>query len=150
MPKGISIAKETTQSLTGGKLFGTFQESGTFNVIFQVVDARGAHSVPEILQIIVAPSAPKFLINEDSPSQSSSFISEQGVPFESLVPTGVRGKGLTIFARNEPTSITATGLPSGLSIQDTASSTRLIGTIFGTPTVAGTFTVTVTATNSMQ
>jgi hypothetical protein len=47
-----------------------------------------------------------------------------------------------ISATNNPTSYAATGLPSGLSINTNT------GTISGTPTVAGSFPITISATNS--
>ena len=47
----------------------------------------------------------------------------------------------SITADNSPTSFNATGLPTGLSINSTS------GLISGTPTVAGTYTVSISATN---
>jgi hypothetical protein len=47
----------------------------------------------------------------------------------------------TITASNTPTSFSASGLPAGLSVNTSS------GAIAGTPTVAGTFTVTIGATN---
>ena len=56
----------------------------------------------------------------------------QGTPFS-----------YTITATNSPTSYNATGLPAGLTI-DTAT-----GIISGTPSVSGTFNITITATNGI-
>jgi hypothetical protein len=60
-------------------------------------------------------------------------------------PTGTVGTVFTtypIVATGSPTGYTATGLPAGLTINP------LTGAISGTPTVSGTFVVTITATNS--
>ncbi|WP_445718394.1 putative Ig domain-containing protein [Flavobacterium sp.] len=62
----------------------------------------------------------------------------------SLTASGNVGSAFTydIVATNLPTSYNATGLPSGLSINTTT------GQISGTPTAAGVFNVTISATNA--
>lgn len=71
------------------------------------------------------------------------FTDPQGQPITSV--SGQQGKVLTYqtAADNAPTGYSATGLPGGLQI-DPAS-----GLISGAPTEAGTFTATLSATNSV-
>jgi hypothetical protein len=65
-----------------------------------------------------------------------------------LTATGTVGVAFsyTITATNNPTSYTATGLPPGLKLETPPPSSDL-GLIDGTPTTAGTYNVTITATN---
>jgi hypothetical protein len=66
------------------------------------------------------------------------------VVLSTATASGITGSAFsyTITASNTPTSYSATGLPAGLSVNTST------GLISGTPTVAATSTVTVTAINS--
>jgi len=63
----------------------------------------------------------------------------------SLTASGNQGSPFTytITATNSPTSYNATGLPAGLTID------TVTGIISGTPTVTGSFNITITATNGI-
>ena len=90
------------------------------------------------------------IANDDSNENPYTFaIQGNGISApvitSSLMASGNQGSPFTytITATNTPTSYSATGLPAGLSINTTT------GIISGTPTVSGTFNITITATNGI-
>lgn len=90
------------------------------------------------------------IANNDSNENPYTFsIQGNGVSApvitSTLTASGNQGTPFTytIVATNTPTSYNATGLPSGLSINTTT------GVISGTPTVTGSFNITITATNGI-
>ncbi|MFM7021469.1 MAG: putative Ig domain-containing protein, partial [Flavobacteriales bacterium] len=87
-----------------------------------------------------------FIITDGFNLNSVSFISTTSAPVISstATATGTVGTAFTynITASNSPTSYNATGLPAGLSVNTTT------GIISGTPTAAGSSTVTLSATNA--
>jgi uncharacterized protein YhjY with autotransporter beta-barrel domain len=117
LPPGLTL-----NTLTG-LISGTPTTAGTFNASVTATNASG-----------ISPPRPVTITIVLLPPAITSAASA----------SGTAGTALTyqITASNAPTSFSATGLPSGLSI-NTAS-----GLISGTPAGAGTFAVTVGATNA--
>jgi hypothetical protein len=122
LPGGLSI------NTTTGVISGTPPHAGTFTVTVTATDTTGASGSAGFTWTI------NNVVTVTNPgSQSSSIAGGAITP-------------LTIHATDSDSSIanftwSASGLPTGLSIiPDT-------GTIHGTPTATGTFTVTVTATD---
>src|SRR5437868_11684450 len=74
---------------------------------------------------------------------SSVLAAPKPVITSPLTATGQVGVAFSyqITATNSPTSFNATGLPAGLTVNTTS------GLISGTPTTAGTYSVTISATN---
>jgi PKD repeat protein len=107
---------------TSGLISGTPTTAGTSSVTLSATNTGGTGT--RTLTLTVNPPAP--------------VITSTGSA------TGIVGTAFTyqIVATNSPTSFNATGLPAGLSINTTN------GLISGTPTTAGTSTVTLSATNA--
>ena len=103
-----------------GVISGTPNSGGTFNVSISATNASGTGSATLVLTILTAP-----VINSSLTAGGSV-----NTPFS-----------YAITATNSPTSFSASGLPAGLSV-NTAT-----GVISGTPTVIGTSTVSISATN---
>jgi len=106
---------------TTGVILGIPTASGTSSVTISATNVAGTYSQP--LTLIIYPSTP--VVN------SATAVA------------GITGTAFSyqITASNLPASFDATGLPSGLSIDTTT------GLISGTPTSAGSSTVTISATN---
>jgi hypothetical protein len=118
LPSGLSV------NTTTGAITGTPTATGTSTVTIGATNANGTGSAPLTLTIS-AGSAPVITSSTSASGAVGSAFSYQ------------------ITASNSPTSYSATGLPSGLSVSTTT------GAITGTPAASGTSSVTIGATNSI-
>jgi len=119
LPPGLAL------DLLTGAINGTPTRDTTTLATLTATNASGTGRATLTI-VIGGVSAPII----SSPSTAPGTV---GVPFVTYL----------IVATGTPTSYSATGLPAGLSLNP------LTGAINGTPTTAGTFVVTVQATNSI-
>jgi hypothetical protein len=118
LPSGLSV------STTTGAITGTPTASGTSTVTLGATNAYGTGNLTLTLTVSATGSAPVI-------SSSTSASGTVGLAFS-----------YQITASNGPTSYSATGLPSGLSVNTGT------GTITGTPQATGTTSVIIGATNA--
>src|SRR6266487_905599 len=111
-----------TVNTNTGLISGTPTAAGTYSVTISATNANGTGTATLTLTI----NAPPPVIT--SPGTATGTV---GVAFS-----------YQITATNNPTSFNATGLPGGLTVNTTT------GLISGTPTTAGTYPVTISASNS--
>lgn len=117
LPAGLTV------NTSNGLISGTPSISGVYPVTISASNSGGSGSATLTLTVTDLPPAPVI-------TSSLTAGGEVGVAFN-----------YQITANNSPTSYSASGLPSGLSI---SSST---GKITGTPTSAGSYSVSISASN---
>ena len=117
LPAGLSINTAT------GLISGTPTAAGVSNAVLTATNAAGS-SIQTLTISITSVPVPLVTSSATATATVGSAFSYQ------------------ITASNAPTSYSATGLPSGLTINTTS------GLISGTPTAAGVFSITVSATNA--
>lgn len=118
LPTGLSLT-------SGGMLAGTASGGGTYPVTIRVTDANGSYAEISTSLTVVAPVVAPVI------SSSATASGQKGTAFS-----------YAITASGSPTSYNATPLPQGLNFNTST------GTITGTLAAGGTFSITLSATNS--
>jgi len=118
LPSGITLT-------SSGLLSGTSNTGGTYPVVIRLTDANGSYAETSVSLVVVAPVVAPVI------TSSATASGQKGTAFS-----------YTITASGSPTSYNATPLPAGLNFNTST------GAITGTPTVGGTFSITLSATNS--
>src|SRR5438876_735847 len=121
LPAGLTV-NTSTGLISGTPAAGT-DAGSPYSVTLTATNGNGT-SNPATLTLTIKPPPPVIT----SPTTATGTV---GVAFS-----------YQITATNNPTSYNATGLPAGLTVNTST------GLISGTPTTAGTYTVTISATNA--
>ena len=126
LPPGLTF------STTSGVLSGTPTQAGVYPVAFTVTNPGGTRAATVTVTIA-------------DPAPATAPVSQPAPPVlnSNATATGIVGTAFSygLTASNTPTSYTASNLPPGFTFDPSS------GKFTGTPTTAGTFSVTVSATN---
>jgi len=124
LPTGLALD-------AAGNITGTPTTIGTFNFTITATDANGCLGTRAYEIIIAALGCPPITVNP--PTLPPATV---GIPYsQTIIASG--GTGPYTFA------VTAGALPNGLTLNTSS------GALTGTPTVAGLFTFTIQATDSL-
>ena len=118
LPSGLAV------NTTSGLISGTPASAGTSNVTLSATNGKGTVTAPLTLTVTATVASPVITSNGAASGTVGTAFSYQ------------------ITATNSPTSFSTSVLPSGLAVNTTS------GLISGTPTGAGSSSVTLSATNS--
>lgn len=140
----IVITTETTAYATNAASGSVVVTSGTGTVSMAASGTTVTITTTgNVTGIMLDPSAQTRWTNVQINFFTTASCSSSPLITSSLTASGTQGSAFSynITATNSPTSYNATGLPTGLSVNTST------GAITGTPSVSGTFNVTITATN---
>ncbi len=131
LPTNLAVAPTT------GIISGTPNETGTFNATLTATNGVGTSNNATLTITVNAPPPPPTPTPTPTPVPKPVITSATSA-------SGTVGKAFSyqITASNAPKSFSATGLPAGLSVNGTS------GLISGTPTIAGTASVSLGASNA--
>ena len=123
LPAGLSVNSST------GLISGTPTQVGTFSVTLTASNSGGTGT--SVLSLAISAEPPPPPVTPVITSTLAALEAERGIPLS-----------YQITANNSPTSFGASGLPAGLSVNTST------GLISGTPLQAGSYSVTISASNA--
>ena len=120
LPDGLTLNAST------GAITGTTTTPGTFNFTIRALDDRGCYS--DVAFDVIVTACPTITLDDTLP--------------DAVVSTAYSGSVIATGGANPTTyTVTSGSLPTGLTLASN-------GTVSGTPSAAGTFNFTITATDS--
>ena len=149
LPQGLIFTSGNPAQITGTPAPGT---GGDLNVSLTASSALGSTNNSLLLRINERPAitSPKLAVIY-SGQAAALTVSTTGYPRQSTLALPVNAAAPTNPATGEGMSVTATGLPSGLTASDRNLGGFRLGNLIisGTPTTPGTYRVPVTANNAV-